>query len=209
MLLSTGGNHEIFLFTYLLAIDVATVALVRLKTWPRLLLGAFPLTMVFFVGWYSEFYAADELMTTSLFIVLFGVVFASVAIGRAAGNSEGAAARFASLATLLEDILLPLANAAFVALAFYSVLQDAGHHDWLPWMMLMLAGVYLGVMRAPQTRTASAIHLSLAVVFLTIAIPLKASGHWITVGWLAEGVALLWVSARLSGPALEPATTSV
>ena len=54
-------------------------------------------------------------------------------------------------------------------------------------------------MRLPQTRVASAVHLSLAVVFLTIAIPLKASGHWITVGWMAEGVALLWISARLSG----------
>ena len=52
-------------------------------------------------------------------------------------------------------------------------------------------------MQAPQTRTASAIHLSLAVVFLTIAVPLKASGHWITVGWLVEGLALLWVAARL------------
>jgi uncharacterized membrane protein len=52
-------------------------------------------------------------------------------------------------------------------------------------------------MRAPQTRTASAIHLSLAVVLLTIAVPLKASGHWITVSWLVEGLALLWVSARL------------
>ena len=57
MLLSTGGNHEMFLFTYLLAIDVATVALVRLRAWPRLLLGAFPLTVVYFVGWYSEFYS--------------------------------------------------------------------------------------------------------------------------------------------------------
>ncbi len=64
-------------------------------------------------------------------------------------------------------------------------------------------------MRLPQTRVASAVHLSLAVVFLTIAIPLKASGHWITVGWLAEGVALLWVSARLSGPAPEPTAVSV
>jgi uncharacterized membrane protein len=64
-------------------------------------------------------------------------------------------------------------------------------------------------MRLPQSRVASAVHLSLAVVFLTIAIPLKASGHWITVGWLAEGVALLWVSARLSIPASDPAATSV
>jgi uncharacterized membrane protein len=53
-------------------------------------------------------------------------------------------------------------------------------------------------MRLPQSRVASAVHLSLAIVFLTIAIPLKASGRWITIGWLAEGVALLWISARLS-----------
>ncbi|HEX2919115.1 MAG TPA: DUF2339 domain-containing protein, partial [Edaphobacter sp.] len=44
----------------------------------------------------------------------------------------------------------------------------------------------------------AAIHLSLSVVFLTIAIPLKANGHWITAGWLAEGVGLLWVAARTS-----------
>jgi uncharacterized membrane protein len=36
------------------------------------------------------------------------------------------------------------------------------------------------------------------VVFLTIAIPLKASGAWITVSWLVEGLALLWVAARLA-----------
>src|SRR5271154_2253058 len=58
LLLSTGGNHEIFLFTYILAIDVATVVLVRLKSWPRLLLGAFPATVAFFIGWYAQFYGA-------------------------------------------------------------------------------------------------------------------------------------------------------
>lgn len=206
MLLSTGGNHEIFLFTYLLAIDVAIVALVRLKMWPRLLLGAFPVTMAFFIGWYVEFYAPSELMTTSIFIVLFGVAFASVPLVRAVVSSGSTTRRSASRIILLEDILLPLANAAFVALAFYSVLQDSGHHDLLPWMMIVLAAVYLGLMRVPQTRTSSAIHLSVAVVFLTIAIPLKASGHWITVSWLVEGLALLWVAARLAsaGEAASP-----
>jgi uncharacterized membrane protein len=64
--------------------------------------------------------------------------------------------------------------------------------------MIVLAAVYLGFMRLPQSRVASAIHLSIAVVFLTIAIPLKASGHWITVSWLVEGLALLWVASRLA-----------
>ncbi len=64
-------------------------------------------------------------------------------------------------------------------------------------MALLFAALYLAVMRFVQSATAKAVHLSLAVVFLTIAIPLKASGRWITIGWLVEGVALLWVSTRL------------
>jgi uncharacterized membrane protein len=197
LLVSTGGNHEIFLFTYLLAIAAATIVLLRAKTWPRLLLGVFPATVLFFIGWYAQFFAASDLTITSIFIILFGAAFASVPIGRVTGQPSSSAPRFVSLAALVSDLLLPLANAAFVALALYSVLQDSGHHALLPWLMIALAAAYLALMQAPQTRTASAIHLSLAVVFLTIAIPLKASGHWITVSWLVEGLALLWVATRL------------
>ena len=211
LLLSTGGKHEIFLLTYLLAIDLAILALVRLKAWPRLLLGAFPLTVAFFSGWYGEFYTPGDLAPTSVFIVLFAVAFASVPLARASGrgtarSTASAVPRMLPLATLLEDILLPLANAASTALAFYRVLEDSGHHALLPWLMIVLAAAYLGLMQLPQARTASAIHLSLAVVLLTIAIPLKASGHWITVSWLVEGLALLWVATRLaaSGPGSSP-----
>jgi uncharacterized membrane protein len=84
-----------------------------------------------------------------------------------------------------------------VALAGYAVLQDSGNHALLPWLMVVLAAAYLGLMRAPQTAVASAIHLSLAIVLLTIAVPLKASGSWITVSWLVEGLALVWVATRL------------
>jgi uncharacterized membrane protein len=205
LLLSTGGNHEIFLFVYVLAIDVATVALVRLKSWPRLLLGAFPATVAFFIGWYADFYGAfnvgQPIGTTTVFIVLFFVVFVLPTVLEPQNEVRTGKS--------ITNILLPLANAAFAALALYSVLEDAHYHDLLPWVAVLFAAFYLGLMRLPQSRVASAVHLSLAVVFLTIAIPLKASGHWITVGWLAEGVALLWVSARLAGQTEEPATISV
>ena len=207
LLLSTGGDHEIFLFTYLLAIDVATVVLVRLRRWPRLLLAAFPATVAYFIGWYVEFFAsAHAFGVTCFFIALFGGVFASVPLWPAIApadevDEEAAPGRPRLLLrrlVLVKDILLPLANSAFAALAYYSVLQDSGRHSWLPWMMLLLAAVYLGIMRLPQSAVASAIHLSIAVVLLTIAIPLKASGHWITVSWLVEGVALTWAASRLA-----------
>jgi uncharacterized membrane protein len=205
LLLATGGNHEVFLFTYILAIDIAAVVLVRLKSWPRLLLGAFPATVAFFIGWYAEYYGAfnvgEPVGITTFFIVLFFLVFVLPTIHRPQDSER--------TRTPITEIFLPLADATFAALALYSVLQDSHHHDLLPWVAVLFGAFYLGLMRLPQTRVASAVHLSLAVVFLTIAIPLKASGHWITVGWLAEGVALLWVSSRLSGPASEATAVSV
>ena len=202
MLLSTGGNHEIFLFTYLLAIDAATVVLVRLRNWPRLLIGAFPLTVIYFIGWYAMYFAADALTVTATFVALFAAAFAAVSVG---GTANDADAPVGGLSTVLGQILLPLGNAAFAALALYFVLENSGHHAWLPWLMLVLAAAYLGLMRLPQTAVASAIHLSLAVVFLTIAIPLKASGAWITASWLVEGLALLWVATRLGEDEAEAA----
>jgi uncharacterized membrane protein len=195
ILLSSGGNHEIVLFTYLLVIDIATVVLVRLKPWPRLLLGAFPVTAAFFLAWLIDWYGAfvprEPITTTALFLVLFFLTFVIPSIR----NQQHTATAIPSIL----EIFLPLANAAFTALAFYALL-DAAHHDLLPWLAVLFAAVYLGLMRLRDSRTTSAIHLSLAVVFLTVAIPLKASGRWITIGWLSEGAALLWVASLLSPP---------
>jgi Predicted membrane protein len=206
LLLSTGGNHEVFLFTYILAIDIAMILLIRLKPWPRLLLGTFPATVAYFIGWYVAFNSSAHLAPTVLFVSLFFVVFASVPIGWKEGE------QFASLskqgAFRITEIFLPLANASFASLALYVLLQDAGHHSVLPWVMVLFAVAYLGLLRLPQTRIASAVHLSLAVVFLTIAIPLKASGRWITVGWFAEALALLWVSARMEMATEDAASVS-
>jgi uncharacterized membrane protein len=203
ILLSTGGNHQVFLFSYLLTLDLATIALVRLaaarsKSWTRLLTAVLPGAIVYFIGWYSRFYTADQLASTSVFIGLFFAAFFTVPF-RIVTREPATKIE----AEPISDVLLPLTNAVFASLAFYSVLKDSRNHAMLPWMSLLFATIYLAAMRLPvlsrmQTAAARAVHLSLAVLFVTIAIPLKASGRWITIGWLAEGVALLWVSARLS-----------
>ena len=47
LLLSTGENHEVALFTYLLLLDLVVLLLVALKPWSRLLCGAFVGTVFF------------------------------------------------------------------------------------------------------------------------------------------------------------------
>jgi uncharacterized membrane protein len=199
LLLSTSGNHEIFLFTYVLAIDLATITLVRLKPWPRLLLGAFSATAFLFFAWFIPLYNASELTVTTIFIALFVITFITPALYQKA---------LPPTTSHITEILLPLANAAFAAFALYTVMEESNHHNLLPWLAVLLGALYLGLMRLPQTRIASAVHLSLAIVFLTIAIPLKASGRWITIGWLTEGVVLLWISARLSRPSAQTTPAS-
>jgi uncharacterized membrane protein len=101
-------------------------------------------------------------------------------------------------------VLLPVANAALGFLAFYSLFDTAATEWTAPWLAVAFAAFYLLLLRLPaagrlhKSPTAlSSIHLTSAVVFLTIAIPLKAHGRWLTIGWLVEGAALLWASNRI------------
>ncbi len=160
LLLSTGGNHQIFLFTYLLAIDAATVALVRVRPWPRLLLGAFPATVLYFIAWYSKFYEESAFGVTTIFVGLFFFVFTMVSL-RTAREDVEAHRGIGSLSRFIPEILLPLGNAAFGSLALYSVMQDSGRHWFLPWLMLIFAATYLLITRLPQGQVAAAMHLSL------------------------------------------------
>jgi uncharacterized membrane protein len=196
-LLGSGGNHEVFLFSYVLAMDVAVLLLLVKKPWQRLLFGSFPGTVVYFIGWYTEFFTKDQAGITALFVVLLTMPFAALALAGRQRDKAG------------EGLLAPLVAASFFACAMYSVLQDSDRHAWLPWTAVAAAAVYLLLMRVRREGLAEAMHLAIAIIFLTIAIPLKAEGRWITVGWLAEGVALLWVAGKLLGPDVQARVRSL
>ena len=185
VLLGPGGNHETFLFSYILAMDVAVLLLLTKKPWQRLLLGSFPGTVTYFIGWYVEFFTSAQAGLTGLFVVLLAAPFAAVALVGKQREDAG------------EGLLAPLAAASFMALGLYSVLQDSGRHAWLPWGAVALAAVYLLLMRVRRNGIAEAVHLAIAIIFLTIAIPLKAEGRWITIGWLA---AAPWNAAPSRSP---------
>ncbi len=206
LLLSTGGNHEGFLFTYVGAIDLAIILLVRYKPWRRLLFPAFAATALYFIGWCSEFFHREGTIVwdsqsseTTAFILMLFAMFAVVSV-------RGFSTLPTANGEVILPVLVPLANAAFLSLALYSVMQDSGLHTSLAWLMVALAALYLGLMRLQATAVASAMHLTCAIVFLTIAIPLKASGHTLTTAWLIEGLVLYWAATRVESESGGPAT---
>ena len=77
LLVSTGGNHEITLFTYLLILDLAVLVLVALRPWSRLLFVSFMGTVIFIFGWWSSFYSQDQAARTAFFLCCFFIPFRS------------------------------------------------------------------------------------------------------------------------------------
>ena len=201
LLVSTGGNHEVTLFTYLLILDLAVLVLVALRPWSRLLFVSFVGTVIFIFGWWTSFYSQSQALRTAFFLggffILFSLAPRLIKITLDSGESfQG----WDSLASFV----LPAANAALGFFAFYSLINPAAG-DWAgPWLAVAFAAYYLLLMRLPEAgplhagvRVLSPLHLTTAIVFLTIAIPLKTHGHWLTIGWLAEGAVLMWLSRRV------------
>lgn len=201
LVVSTGQNHEITLFTYLLVLDLAMLIQVALRPWSRLLFFAFLGTTVFVFGWWIGYYSQAQADRTAFFLVCFFLIFA---FAPRLVRAEIIKAVRLSVWDNLAVVIVPLANAALGFLAFYGLFSPSGTDKAGPWLAVAFAAFYLLLLQRPARsglRTSpaplSALHLATAIAFLIIAIPLKTHGRWLTIGWLAEGTALLWLAIRV------------
>jgi uncharacterized membrane protein len=196
ILLSTGENHEVVLFSYVCLLDLAILAMAIAKPWRRLLWGSFAGTLLLYAGWYIEFYSHSQRGGTVLFAAAFAAIFAAIPLATRYDRST----RFGGFSVTLT--LLPLLNAGAFFLALYGMYRETT--ATLTWYALALAAVYLGIAslirrRFPEkdTNLLRMLHVSIAIAFLTIAIPLKLNAQWITIGWLIESAVLLWTSVKV------------
>jgi len=193
LLLSTGQNHEVELFSYVALLCAASVALVAVKPWRRLLILSYVGMVGLYVGWYSEFYRRPEFAVTLFFATIFFAIFAVAPL--VSRVPEGSALLYFPAA-------LTLINTGVYFLQAYAMVNEIDKLA-MAWFALVLAAVHIGlsrIVRHQQPADAEMLrllHLALAVALITIAIPIRLDGHWITVGWLVEAGVLLWVADRI------------
>ena len=207
LLLSTGENHEVTLFSYLLMLDLAVLVLTALRSWSRILVGAYAGTVLFVLGWALRFYSKEAEGTTASFVLCFFLLFAlAPRLVRLRNEDERSASGWDALAL----VVLPLLNAALGFVGFLAIFDPARGAWTAAWLAVGFAAFYLALLRLPAIGplhktpvVLSGLHLAAAVVFLTLAIPLKTQGRWLTIGWLVEGAALLWGSVRLRSKLLQ------
>jgi uncharacterized membrane protein len=196
-LVSTGENHEIILFSYVLLLDLAILAMVAFKPWRRIVWGAMLGTAIMYVGWWAQYYDSSERTVTVLFASAFFAVFALVPLLTPLTHSRWHRGMSITLT------LLPLVNGAAYFLALF-VMHDR-ETVTLTWYALTLAAVYLLLSSQFKRRvgsdpdvvkTVNLLHVAVAIAFITVAIPLKLDAHWITIGWLIESAVLLFVAVK-------------
>jgi uncharacterized membrane protein len=182
VLLSTGVNREVALFSYVSLLDVAALVLVALYPWVRALTVAFLGTLFLYIGWCSAFYSKPQMPRTVAFITFFLLLFAVVPLLRR-WKDRGVA--FSVL------LVLPFVNAFVYFCQMAWIIEDP---ERLAKYAVALAAFFLVLAFALQLRgdvDLSVAHLAICLGFVTIAIPLQFHALWITIGWLAEAAALL------------------
>jgi uncharacterized membrane protein len=185
------------LFSYVLLLDLAILAMVSFKPWRRIVWGAMLGTAIMYIGWAAQYYDSSERTVTVLFASAFFAVFALVPLLTPLTRSRWHRGLSITLT------LLPLVNGAAFFLALFAMYDN--ETVTLTWYALALAAVYLLLSSQFKRRvgsepdvvkTINLIHVAVAIAFITIAIPLKLDAHWITIGWLIESGVLLFVGVK-------------
>jgi uncharacterized membrane protein len=192
ILVSTGENHEVALFTYLTILGAGVLGIAWVRDWKSLPPAQFVATLVYFWGWYSEFYRTDEAGITVVFATVFFVLFAALPVVRSWRDGQ--------LSGL--EVGIVLVN----SLAYLAALRQMLWPDnrWaLTVAVLTLAAAHLAAermlpeKRGTDVRVARILYAGLALTFVTLAIPIRLDGKWITIAWAAQGAVLIWSGLRV------------
>jgi uncharacterized membrane protein len=197
LLLSTGKDEQIVLFTYLLILGAGLLIIGARRGWRSLTPVSFVFTQIYFWGWYDTWYRTEKLERTIIFATLFFLLYAALSVLRAI--------RFSRLDDI--GVMVVLANSFAYLAALYEMLWPQDRWP-LTLLVLALSAGHVAVARfvpppkpgeSPLTRLLFA---GLALTFVTLAIPIRLDGKWITLALAVEGTVLVWTGFRSLTPLL-------
>jgi uncharacterized membrane protein len=201
ILASSGKNEQVVLFTYLLLLGAGALTIAWKKDWNSLAPIAFFGTQIYFWGWYSQFFRANSpVERTVAFATAFYLLYSAVPILRAMhGEALGE----------LNVAMLFFNSFAYSGALFILLWPD---DKWpLTLLFVSLAAANVAIARlipspgGGQAPTARLLYAGLALTFLTLAIPVRLEGKWITLSFAVEGAILVWTGFRAASNFLRQA----
>ncbi len=202
VILSTGENRPITLFTYILILGTGAILCAYYRKWRLVDVLCFAGTFVMYVGWFEKFYRPDIRLNTAgylqqmpialgwlgLFFIMYLVLPVLYELIRH------------TQVTRREDVSIVLANAAITFFYLWTVLFDR-YRVWLAFAALAMCAAHLIIMtivirRCPQDIALRLSMLVISLFFLTIAVPLYLKMYAIAIAWAAEAMVLTIIAMR-------------
>lgn len=200
-ILSEGSGQVAILLSYMAIINTGILILSFRKYWKPLYYSSFILTWLIFFTWYFSRYQVYDhyglaLTFNSVFFILFYLTFiAYKLIKQEKFNTE--------------DIFLLLANSFVYYGLGYSILDEhvVGQH-FLGLFTLVNACVHFIVGASIYKKDLADKNLfyvvvGLALIFVTIAIPVQLDNNWVTLLWVGEAALLFWIGRTKKVPEYE------
>ncbi|MFH1228662.1 MAG: DUF2339 domain-containing protein [Planctomycetota bacterium] len=191
VMLSTGTDNQIFLFSYMAILDIGILATAYFKRWRFLDYLAFFFTICLFEGWAQKYYLDEKLFRTEFFLSLFFLIFAFLSFFYNIINRKK---------TSPNDLLLLIGVPGIYYGASLGLLWS-GYRDYMGLFTLLMTGLYMLLARLAQSRNREdkylvLLLLGIALTFLTLVIPIQLSHKWITIAWTVQAAALIWIGFR-------------
>jgi uncharacterized membrane protein len=194
VLVSTGSNNYIALFSYYALLDLAILGIAWFKAWRVLNVLGFLFTFGIGAVWGANYYVPENFATTEPFLVLFTLMYLIIPVLFAMRVEPPRLRGFVDSTLMF--------GTPIVAFALQSQLVgDTKYGLAISAVALALAYVgmatYLFRTRRDELRVLVEAQLALGVAFVTIAVPLALDDAlWTSAAWALEGAALVWLAFR-------------
>lgn len=194
-LLSTGIPNDVSFFTYLGILNLGILGVSFFKKWHALTLLGFVSTILNFASWYGGYYAPAKLFFTLYTLALFYVMYLLT------GVASNLVARIKSDAA---DLLILTVNPVWFFGWCYFLLKPDYEYT-LGFLAAGLGAIYIVFAYLASVYNEEDVQFTLflsaiAVVFLTVAIPLQLEQNAITIAWGIEAAVLFLLGSMLANP---------
>ena len=185
-------GQSLHLIAHIIAVDLGVLVLSTFKNWRWLTLVALVGSLGAYGAWYAEYGdIVGHLVSHGSITIIFLIFVAATSLFHFVWRRAPKAYDFT---------LMVATSSAYFGIS-YGLLWD-DFRDWMGGFTLLLSlfygGIaYLAFLRIREHANLALMSLAIALVFLTIAIPVELDRSWIAVAWSTQGTVLVWLSFRL------------
>lgn len=191
LLLAERLPDQRILLAYVLLLDLGVLALATFRNWRWFTLLGILGSLLLFGFWQwdlSPGLLLSQIALTIIFLIFVGATTLFHLLWR---RPPGA----------IDQGLMTLNAAAYFGISYGLLYAD--WRDWMGGFTLLLAAFYglLGyviIRRHQEQIRLSLFAVGIALVLLTLAVPVQLNGPWISIAWAAEAALLVWLSFPLA-----------